>query len=125
MLSTTNFNPIVDHIEWHGNTCTVGETNFSVRVNPDGLEAIFSIDSNISARPMFDHTESVQVYLRRNNMPHNALFTVEGFRYTYAWLMAQNQYIGPLFLYDIHCREDSDLIGWFLVLGVKDERLNR
>ena len=120
-MSTTEF-AIVDHIEWHGNTCTVGQTNFSVSVNPDGLEAIFSIDPKIWARPFFDHTEAVRVYLHRNNMPPNALHTVEGFRSMYAWLRAQNQYAGPLFHYDIHCRSDSPLIGWFLVLGAKDER---
>lgn len=119
-MSTTE--PIVEDIRWHGNTCTVGETNFSVSVNPDGLAAIFDVDSRILARPLFDHTLELVSYLHHNRMPMDALETVAGFRDLHAWLRSRNPYRGPLFPYDIHCRIDSPLIGWFLVLGAKDER---
>ena len=119
-MSTTD--PVIEHLAWHGNTCTVGSTNFGASVNPDGLEAIQTIDPKAWCRPFFDHTEQVRSILHHNNMPSNALTTHEGFRRVYDELRALNPYSGPLYSYDIHCRLDSPLIAWFLVLGAKDER---
>ena len=118
----SKIDPLIEQIAWHGNTCSVNSTNFNVRVNPDGLEAIQTIDPEAWCRPFFDHTREVISILHHNNMAPNALTTHEGFRRVYNELRGMNPYSGPLYLYDIHCRLDSPLIAWFLVLGAKDER---
>ena len=115
-MSTTE--PLITHIEWHGNTCTVGRTNFGVRVNPDGLDAIYAVDSDIYIRPWFDHTVVAAHYLHRFKLPKDSLATQQGFRAYYEW----DSGYPMTFSFDINCRLDSPLIGWFLVLGAKDER---
>lgn len=113
-MSTTE--PLVEHIRRHA------DARFLVSVNPDGLDAIFNVDSRIWIRPLFDHSLHVREYMHRNNIRSDALETAMGFRALYRYLRATRYYGGPLFEYDIRCHFNSPLIGWFLVLGAKDER---
>ncbi len=126
-----SYEPLISVRSWTNNVCTVGATNFRVYLDPGGMETILTVDPDARFIPRF--LDGVMLLVRRNFnfwYPNSApLDTLEGFRLFHKYcadeLHNRATTIVTLmmhgFLYEVECRVDSPLVGWFLVLGVNRE----
>ena len=128
--------PMVAHIHHANNLCTVGWTNFHVRLNPAGMALIKEIDPTAQVCNMYDHLHLL-IRARLDLGIHKmGLGTVEGFQklwdYCAGIVQAEandgfrsrssiDSFISHGFPYEVDCSNDSPLVGWFLVLGERNE----
>lgn len=131
MSSIETYEPIIKVRSWRNTVCTVGWTNFDVRVDPDGMETILSIDSGARFLPRF--LDGVLLVVKNEFdfwFPDaGGLDTLAGFRRFHGFCvdklstMPNAVVTGVLngFCFEVDCRVDSPLVGWFLVLGVNRE----
>ena len=125
--------PMVERIH-HANTlCTVGQTNFSMRLNPAGMALIKELDPTAYTHNMYDHFHVIAKARFDLGLPK--FDTVEGFQklWDYCAGVAQAEgndgfrvgstigsFIFHGFPYEVYCSNDSPLVGWFLVLGERN-----
>jgi hypothetical protein len=126
-----SYEPLIRVSSWTNNVCTVGVTNFRVYLDPGGMETILTVDPDAWFIPRF--LSGVMLLVQRNFdhwHPNSApLDTLEGFRQFHKYcadeLLNRATTIVTLmmhgFPYEVECRVDSPLVGWFLVLGVNRE----
>ena len=122
--------PMVERIH-HANTlCTVGQTNFSMRLNPAGMALIKELDPTAYTHNMYDHFHVIAKARFDLGLPK--FDTVEGFQKLWDYCAGVTQaeandgfrvgsaigtFIFHGFPYEVYCSNDSPLVGWFLVLG--------
>jgi hypothetical protein len=121
----------------HANTlCTVGQTNFSMRLNPVGMALIAEIDPTAWFDNHYDHLTLFAKIRIELGIPKGALGTVEGFsklwEHCVGIVKAEDndgfrtsqssigRFISHGFPYEVDCSNDSPLVGWFLVLGERN-----
>jgi len=125
--------PLVEHIRHANNLCTVGWTNFHMRLNPAGMARIKELDPKAQVSNMFDH---FHIFAKvRFDLGLPKFDTLEGFQklWDYCADVAQAEgndgfrggsTIGAFvfygFPYEVDCSNDSPLVGWFLVLGERN-----
>jgi len=122
--------PMIECIHHANNLCTVGWTNFSVRLNPAGMALIKELDPTAYTHNMYDHFHVIAKARFDLGLPK--FDTVEGFQklWDYCAGVAQAEgndgfrvgstigsFIFHGFPYEVYCSNDSPLVGWFLVLG--------
>lgn len=125
------YEPLIKVKAWHNNVCTVGWTNFGVCVDPDGMETILSIDPDARFMPQF---LSGVLLVVKNEFDFwfpdaEGLDTLAGFRKFYGFCVdglhkmpnTVFTYVLKGFPFEVDCRVDSPLVGWFLILGVNRE----
>lgn len=132
LLSETD--PLVERIVHEDNICTVGKTNFHVRLNPAGMALIYEIDPTASVYEMYWHRDFVRKPVFDLGIV-GKLNTVEGFQKLWGYAIMQHErerndgFNGTSsltsalfggFPYGVDCSNDSPLVGWFLVLGGRD-----
>lgn len=126
--------PLVAHIR-HANTfCNEGWTNFHMRLNPAGMALIKAIDPTAHTHNMCDHFHMFAKARFDLGLPK--FDTLEGFQklWDYCADIAQaeandgfsavstaSSFISHGFPYEVDCSNDSPLVGWFLVLGERNE----
>ena len=120
--------PIITVIEHSNNTCTVNRTNFLVRVDPQGMAAVLTVDPDARFHERYSHLYGVGPALMHSKARGwtEQLNTLTGYRVFYDYCARKLRYetaaiaegVIEGFLYDVDCHKDSPLIGWFLVLGV-------
>ena len=125
------YEPIIKVRAWHNTVCTVGWTNFDVCVDPGGMETILSIDPDARFMPRF--LSGVLLVVKNEfdfwSPDAGELITLAGFRKFYGFCVdelrkmphAVVSYVLEGFAFEVDCRVDSPLVGWFLVLGVNRE----
>ena len=128
--------PMVERIH-HANTlCTVGQTNFSMRLNPVGMALIAEIDPTAWFDNHYDHLTLFAKIRIELGIPKGALGTVEGFSKLWEHCVgivkaedndgfrtsqsSSGRFISHGFPYEVDCSNDSPLVGWFLVLGERN-----
>lgn len=124
--------PIIKVRNWRNTVCTVGWTNFEVRVDPDGMRTVLSIDPDARFYPQF--LTGVLLVVKREFdfwFPDagGRIDTLAGFHKFYGFCvdglskMPDAVISGVLngFSFEVDCRVDGPLVGWFLVLGVNRE----
>jgi len=121
MLATDDV--LVHNFVWHGNTCTVGRTNFVGFLSLAGVKAVFEVDPDAQlSRRILTLTE---LYATTGAGEVPDFTTVEG-NERYFKMLHESGCFSPDFTlyarYEVECSVDSPLIGWFLVLGAKDGR---
>jgi hypothetical protein len=124
---------MVECIHHANNLCTVGQTNFSVRLNPAGMALIKEIDPTAYTHNMYDHFHMFAKARFDLGLPK--FDTLEGFQklWDYCAGVARAEMedgfrggstIGAFvfygFPYEVYCSNDSPLVGWFLVLGERN-----
>lgn len=125
--------PLVEHIR-HANTiCTVGWTNFHMRLNPAGMALIKEIDPTAVFNNHYDHFTLLRKVMIELGIPK--FNTIEGFQklwdYCAGVVRAEVEdgfrggstisgFIFHGFPYEVDCSNDSPLVGWFLVLGERN-----
>ena len=129
LLSETD--PLVERIVHANNICTVGRTNFHMRLNPAGMALIKEIDPTAECGELFAHHGWVRKALIVIGVSHK-LHTIEGFQKLWGYAITQHElertdgfngmstltsYLFSGFPYEVDCSNDSPLVGWFLVLG--------
>ena len=122
--------PIITVIEHVNNICTVNRTNFLVRVDPQGMAAVLTVDPDARFHERYSHLYGVGSALMRSSVRGWAeeLNTLPGYLDFYNYCARKLRYetaaiaggVIEGFLYDVDCHKDSPLIGWFLVLGVEN-----
>lgn len=134
-MSKTNllepYEPIIKVRDWRNTVCTVGWTNFDVRVDPDGMKTILSVDPDARFYPRFLTGVLLVVKNEFDFWFPNAggLNTLAGFREFYGFCVDKlnkmpNVVVTDVlngFSFEVDCRVDGPLVGWFLVLGVNRE----
>lgn len=131
--SILNEEAIVNDIVHGNNVCTVGVTNFFVRINPAGMALILDIDPSAVCIPRFEHSVWGASMMHHARVTKDQLYNLEGFckLYRYVFNDIQSDILyedGRSFLIDgfpymVDVKEDSPLVGWFQVLqGVSDGR---
>jgi hypothetical protein len=132
LLSETD--PLVERIHHANNLCTVGWTNFHMRLNPAGVALIKEIDPTAQVCNMYDHFTVFA--MARSALGYPKFDTLEGFQklwdYCANMVKAEGEdgfraqssfgsFIFHGFPYEVDCSNDSPLVGWFLVLGERNE----
>ena len=127
--------PMVERIHHLNTLCTVGETNFSVRLNPAGMALIAEIDPTAWFDTHYDHLTLFAKIRIDLGLHKGALCKVEGFRKLWdncvSIVKAEEEdgfrtqssigrFISHGFPYEVDCSNDSPLVGWFLVLGERN-----
>ncbi len=129
MSNVIDTSPIVNVMQWSDTVCTVGHTNFLVRVDPTGMDAVLTVDPKAEFTERFSHLYGINAALIRSREGWtDRLNTVIGYRRFYDYCARNVQYesknilhgVTTGFLFDVDCHRDSPLVGWFLVLGVKN-----
>ena len=131
LLSETD--PLVERIHHANNLCTVGQTNFSMRLNPAGMALIKELDPTAHVVSMFDHFTVFS--MARFELGYPKFDTLEGFQklWDYCTDMTKAEgedgfrsrssfgiFVSHGFPYEVDCSNDSPLVGWFLVLGERN-----
>jgi hypothetical protein len=127
--------PFINVVSWDNNVCTVGRTNFRVCLDPDGMDAIFSVDPDARVMPRF--LDGVTLVIRKlydvwspdHDPAHSLHDQPAWFRKFYGYCADHLEVMPSVvygymlhgFPYEVECRVDSPLVGWFLVLGVNRE----
>lgn len=129
LLSETD--PLVEWVVHVDTTCTVGETNFHMRLNPAGMALIKEIDPTASVYELYCHREFARKPMFDLGIV-GKVNTVEGFRKLWGYAIMQHElerndgfngtstltsHLFSGFPYGVDCSNDSPLVGWFLVLG--------
>jgi hypothetical protein len=111
----------------------VGQTNFSVRLNPAGMALIKELDPTAYTHNMYDHFHVIAKARFDLGLPK--FDTVEGFQKMWDYCAGVTQaeandgfrvwsaigtFIFHGFPYEVYCSNDSPLVGWFLVLGERN-----
>lgn len=128
--------PLVERIRHLNTLCTVGETNFSVRLNPAGMALIAEIDPTAWFDNHYDHLTLFAKIRIELGIHKGALGKVEGFsklwEHCVGIVKAEDndgfrtsqssigRFISHGFPYEVDCSNDSPLVGWFLVLGERN-----
>lgn len=132
--SILNEEAIVNDIVHGNNVCTVGVTNFFVRINPAGMALILDIDPNVVCIPRFEHSLWGASLMHHACVTKDQLYNLEGFCKVYRYVLDDIQrdplqqrdsraFLLDGFPYEIDVKESSPLVGWFSVLqGVSDGR---
>ena len=130
MSSEIDTSPIINALKWQNNLCTVGYTNFMVRVDPRGMAAVLTVDPDASFVERYAHMYGIKPTIIRAKVPGwtETLGTLDGYRRFYDYCAHNLCYESSAivdgvtngFLYEVVCRKDSPLVGWFLVLGVEN-----
>ena len=122
--------PMVECIHHANNLCTVGWTNFHMRLNPAGMSLIKEIDPTAHVDNMFDHFTVFA--MARSELGYPKFGTLEGFQKLWDYCADRVKvegedgfratsslggFISHGFPYEVDCSNDSPLVGWFLVLG--------
>lgn len=126
--------PLVERIRHANNLCTVGQTNFSMRLNPAGMALIKELDPTAYTDNRYDHFHMFAKVRFDLGLPN--FDTLEGFQklWDYCADVVQAEandgfrtrstigsFISHGFPYEVDCSNDSPLVGWFLVLGERNE----
>ena len=125
--------PMIECIHHANNLCTVGWTNFSVRLNPAGMALIKEIDPTADTQNMYDH---FHLFAKaRFDLGYPKFNTLEGFQKLWDYcagivkadeedgfrvVSSAGHFISHGFQYEVYCSNDSPLVGWFLVLGERN-----
>jgi len=122
--------PIINVIDWVNTVCTVDHTNFMVRVDPRGMDAVLTVDPKARFIERFTHHYGMTATLMRARTGGwtEKLNTVTGYGKFYDYCARNAKYetasilqgVTNGFLFEVDCHKDSPLVGWFLVLGVKN-----
>lgn len=128
--------PLVRVESWPNTVCTVGHTNFMVRLDPAGMAAVIDIDPQARILPRFVGLAG-NVFRWLNEAFPEATYTewvalcgmLEGYTQFYDCVTRNLEatrgdiYHGAVngFVFEVDVRKDSPLVGWFLVLGVNRE----
>jgi hypothetical protein len=121
--------PIINVIDWKDTVCTVDYTNFLVRACPRGMVTVLTVDPKAKFIERFSHLYGVNAALIRSREGWtDRLNTVIGYRRFYDYCASNAKYesknilhgVTTGFLFEVDCHKDSPLVGWFLVLGVKN-----
>lgn len=130
MSSEIDTSPIINVQSWKDSLCAVGFTNFMVRVDPRGMAAVLTVDPDASFVERYAHFYGVKPAILRAKVPGwtEALGTLDGYRQFYDYCAHNLRYetseivegVTNGFWYEVVCRKDSPLVGWFLVLGVEN-----
>ena len=128
--------PLVAHIR-HANTfCNEGWTNFHMRLNPAGMALIKAIDPTAVFNNHYDHMTLLMKMRIELGIHKGELGSLEGFQrlwdYCAGIVQAEiddgfrtqsfaSSFISHGFPYEVDCSNDSPLVGWFLVLGERNE----
>jgi hypothetical protein len=120
--STLTEEPIVNDIDHADTVCTVGWTNFSVRINPAGMALLKNIDPTAVFIERYAHMYSVNAVVHRARSS-GGLHTVNGFAAVYEQVLRENDTSSTVttmavhgFPYDVDVEIDSPLVGWFTVM---------
>ncbi len=126
--------PMVERIRHANNICTVGQTNFSMRLNPAGMALIREIDPTAYIHNRYDHFHMFAKARFDLGLPK--FDTLEGFQKLWDYCVgivqvealdgfrtqsSAGSFISHGFPYEVDCSNDSPLVGWFLVLGERNE----
>ncbi len=124
--STLTEEPLVSHITHSDTVCTVGVTNFPVRLNPAGMSLIKDIDPSAVLIERYSHMLWAQSAMHHAKLIKYELSTLQGFCQLYEWIADEcsrdfNTSYGRVVLaegfpYEIDVKESSPLVGWFNVL---------
>ena len=127
--------PMVERVHHLNTDCTVGQTNFSVRLNPAGMALIKELDPTAWFDNHYDHLTLFAKIRIDLGLHKGALGTVEGFQKLWdncvGIVKAEEEdgfrtrssigrFISHGFPYEVDCSNDSPLVGWFLVLGERN-----
>lgn len=130
MSSVIDTSPLISVLDWVNTVCTVDHTNFMVRVDPRGMDAVLTVDPEAQLIERFMHRYGMTAALMRARAGGWAekLNTVTGYGKFYDYCARNAKYESQSvqngvingFLFEVDCHKDSPLVGWFLVLGVKN-----
>lgn len=130
MSNVIDTSPIINVIDWTNTVCTVDHTNFLVRVDPRGMDAVLTVDHKARFIERFMHHYGMTATLMRARTGGwtEKLNTVTGYGKFYDYCARNAKYesksvlfgVTDGFLFEVDCHKDSPLVGWFLVLGVKN-----
>jgi len=122
--------PIVNVMQWSDTVCTADHTNFYVRVDPAGMEAVLTVDPEAKFIERFSHLYGINATILRSGIRgwSEKLNTVSGYRMFYDYCASNVKYetvsvihgVTEGFMFEVDCHKDSPLVGWFLVLGVQN-----
>ena len=123
--STLTEEPLVSDIEHTDTVCTVGVTNFYVKLNPAGMSLIKDIDPEAMLIERYSHQSWAQAAMHHAKLIKYELSTLMGFCQLYEWIVDESVHNGPNygrivladgFLYEVDVKESSPLVGWFNVM---------
>lgn len=124
--STLTEEPLVHDIKHADTVCTVGVTNFHVRLNPAGMSLIKDIDPSAILMERYSHTTWSKAAMHHARLDRYELSTLQGFCQLYEWIANEcsrdfNTSYGRVVLaegfpYEIDVKESSPLVGWFNVM---------
>jgi hypothetical protein len=120
--STLTEEPIVNDIKHENTVCTVGVTNFAVRINPAGMALLKSIDPEAGFIERYGHTMFTAPVVQRAKVS-GLTHTLDGFVKLYEQVLREND-TGAMvtvmavqgFPYEVDVKLDSPLVGWFNVM---------
>jgi hypothetical protein len=120
--STLTEEPIVNDIDHMDTVCTVGWTNFSVRINPAGMALLKNIDPTAVFIERYVHTPFTMGVVQRAKVS-GLTNTLYGFAKLYEQVLREND-TGAMvtvmavhgFPYEVDVELDSPLVGWFNVM---------
>jgi hypothetical protein len=120
--STLTEEPIVNDIKHENTVCTVGVTNFAVRINPAGMALLKSIDPTAVFIERYGHTPFTAGVVHRAKVS-GLTHTLDGFVRLYEQVLREND-TGAMvtvmaiegFPYEVDVKLDSPLVGWFNVM---------
>ena len=120
--STLTEEPIVNDIDHADYVCTVGWTNFLVRINPAGMAMLKDIDPKAVFIERYGHTMFTSAVVQRAKV-YGLLHTLAGFTKLYEQVLRENDTSSMVtamavhgFPYEIDVELDSPLVGWFTVM---------
>jgi hypothetical protein len=125
--STLTEEPIVNDIKHENTVCTVGVTNFAVRINPAGMALLKSIDPTAIFIERFYHNSWAKAAMHHARVTSDQLNDVEGLGKLYEWCVDETTssftrvMLASGFPYEVDVKESSPLVGWFNVLGVNND----
>lgn len=128
--STLTEEPLVNNIAHVNTVCTVGVTNFVMRLNPAGMALIKSIDPTAIFIERYYHEAWAKAAMHHARVSQDLLRDVDGFSKLYEWAVHEADIITSLVLrtlllsgfpYEVDVKESSPLVGWFYVIGVNHD----
>lgn len=130
MSNEIDTSPIITVLEWTNTVCTVDHTNFLVRMCPRGMAAVLTVDPKARFLERFMHRYGVTATIMRARIAGwtEKLNTMSGYEKFYDYCARNAKYesssilqgVTEGFLFEVDCHKDSPLVGWFLVLGVRN-----